>query len=991
LFSATAFAQQTGSISGRVTATDGSALPGVTVEARSPVLPQPRVTTTDSNGDYRLPALQPGSYVVTYTLAGMQTASRKADVQLGENVTADVKLGVAGLSETVTVTAEASMVDKQSTAIQTALSNEQIRALPVGQDYRELQKLIPGVMYTQDGTRGPSAGGSGQDNVYQFDGVKVTLPQYGTLAADPSSHDIAQVNIVKGGSKAVDFDRSGGFTIDSVSKSGTNRFSGAASYQIQNKNFNAKPAIVSSSKFDENRSWLDFNLGGPIVPDRLFFYGSYFRPERSRSNRSNAYGDLPAYNFTRKEEFGKLTFTPISSILLNASYRDSNRLEKSNLFGGFQSPTTGSGNENRLKIGIAEGSWVLNSKSYATFKFNDFKNYTASRPDIAVSGVTVSNAPGTKLDIANLDKIGLVNVPCPTNRPAGAPCGISFSTAPNNAINTFITPYINKYGYLGANNERIGGGQVGVGPQFDKDDFFRRQGQVGYNLTLGSRVTHDLHAGYQRFNDSENLLRSSNGWGTITVNGGNANCPAATCGTAQPIFFTAVVSQQSAANIPPIHSEYRSQNVEFNDSIRMANWTFNAGVIVSNDTLYGSGLAPANNVAGLVKSIGTRYKMYNVPWAKMIQPRLGATWAYNGQDTVYGSYNIYNPAVSSLPRAASFDRGNNATINVFFDANGNVIGSQAIRSSNGKLFVPNLKPKTVNEMLIGTAQQINNQWSARAYGRYRKATHFWEDTPNNSRVNCGIEAVTGGVFDPNVCKPPASVPRTPYIADLTARIGAIGTPGATYVIADLNGAFTKYYEATFESDWRGSKTALHGSYTWSHYYGNFDQDNTTVDNDLNIFYGSSNIADGPGRQIWDNKYGNLRGDRRHMLKAFGTYSLPWKAVLGAFGVYQSGQPWEAWNYEIYKPLTGTSTSDTVRFAEPAGSRRTPSHHQVDLKYTQSFGVFRGTNLQMIVDWYNLYNKRTPYSFQPSVHSAAFGQPRLAMDPRKFQLSLRLDF
>src|SRR5689334_3411660 len=88
LIAAAAFAQQTGSISGRVTATDGSALPGVTVEARSNALPTPRTTDTDSNGDYRLPALIPGDYTVTFTLAGMQTVTRKATVLLGQNTAA---------------------------------------------------------------------------------------------------------------------------------------------------------------------------------------------------------------------------------------------------------------------------------------------------------------------------------------------------------------------------------------------------------------------------------------------------------------------------------------------------------------------------------------------------------------------------------------------------------------------------------------------------------------------------------------------------------------------------------------------------------------------------------------------------------------------------------------------------------------------------------------------------------------------------------------
>ena len=79
---ATVFAQQTGALHGRVTASDGSALPGVTVEARSNVLPQPRVTTTDTNGDYRLPRCSRVPYTLQFTLSGMQTTTRKAEVLL---------------------------------------------------------------------------------------------------------------------------------------------------------------------------------------------------------------------------------------------------------------------------------------------------------------------------------------------------------------------------------------------------------------------------------------------------------------------------------------------------------------------------------------------------------------------------------------------------------------------------------------------------------------------------------------------------------------------------------------------------------------------------------------------------------------------------------------------------------------------------------------------------------------------------------------------
>ncbi|MEK7426480.1 MAG: hypothetical protein AAB131_21855, partial [Actinomycetota bacterium] len=118
------------------------------------------------------------------------------------------------------------------------------------------------------------------------------------------------------------------------------------------------------------------------------------------------------------------------------------------------------------------------------------------------------------------------------------------------------------------------------------------------------------------------------------------------------------------------------------------------------------------------------------------------------------------------------------------------------------------------------------------------------------------------------------------------------------------GAFSKYWEAGLETEWRGDNAYLRGSYVWSHYYGTFDQDNTSTaaDNDANRFIGSSNIADGAGRQIWDFKNGDLRGDRRHQLKLFGYYRLPWNASVGAFGIYQSGQPWERHDVEVYRAL-----------------------------------------------------------------------------------------
>jgi hypothetical protein len=979
-----AFAQQTGSIQGKVTDTGGAVLPGVTVEARSQVLPGPRVTVTAGDGSYLLPALPPGQYVVTFTLSGMTTATKKVGVQLSETTAADASLGVGGVTEAVTVTAEVTLVDKASASITSGIPNSQIQLVPVGQEYRDLIKLIPGVQYTQDSTRGPSAGSSGQDNVYKFDGVNVTLPLFGTLSAEPAAHDIAQVTVIKGGAKAIDFIRAGGFAIDSVSKSGTSAFAGQVSYQFQSPDMSAGLRNGSVARYQQHRAWTEANVGGPIIKDRLFFFGSYYRPEVDRDNRANAYGDLPRYESTRNEGFGKLTLTPTHATLINASYRDSKRDDTASLFGQFTAPTAGTGSESRQKIGTADGSWVINAMSYLNFKYTHFSLLTTGIPDNTASA-TASQVIGTHLDVSNLDKVGQLTVPKPGT---------------NAAVNTFLAPIINRYGYVctpelvTAGNcspagSQAGGGLVGVGSQFDRDNFFRDSGEVGYNITLSALgMRHSIHGGYQQAVDSEDLTRSSNGWGAITVPGGGTSFQ----GT--PIFYSAAFQQQGLGAVPTIHSEFRSKVIEVNDTINWKNWTWNAGLLAARDTLYGQGLTNApGTLSGYVLSTGTtskarQYKMYEVGFRKMIQPRVSATYAYNGKDTVFASFARFNPAASSLPRAASWDRNLAVTIQAYFDASGNLFATDPLASSSGKLFVPDLTPVTHNEWLIGTARQVGPNLTLRGYFRYNKGTHYWEDTNNTARLS----QAEGGF------NPPAGIPRALYIQDLTAmrtQIGqsaGLGPSGSTYVIAELDGAFTRYKEFTAEAEYRGSKGFVRGSYTASRYYGNFDQDSSTVttSNDANIFIGSSNMADGPGRQLWDFRLGTLRGDRPHAFKLFGSYFLPWHASVGTYVFAQSGQPWEKWDYTLYSAFT-TSTNETIKYAEPAGSRRAPSHAQMDLKYLQNLPFGKRYNAQLDVDLFNVFDKQTGYNIEPRSHAAGFGQPQSFFDPRRVQVAVRFTF
>ncbi len=976
-----ALGQGTGSIAGKVTTADGEAIPGVSVEASGDVLPRPRSTSTGAKGGYELPLLPPGNYQVTFTLSGMTTATRKVKVLLQQTTFVNVKMQPEGIEEVIQVTSEAPAIDTTSAELKTAIDDSVIEGLPVGQQYRDLVKLIPGVQYSEDEIRGPSAGGSGQDNVYQFDGVNVNLPLFGTLSSEPSSHDVDQIAVVKGGANAVDFNRSGGFTINSVSKSGTNAYRGSVSYQLQSAGMTDNLKTGSSEEFDEDRDWAVASVGGPVFEDNLFFYASYYRPTRSRSNASNAYGPVPDFDDQRDELFGKLTFTPTDKFLINASYRDSDREVTGRGVGEFETASRAEGDDVVQQIAIAEGSWVLSDRSFLTFKLTDYDNENSGRPDTLFDFPVSVGAGGTVLDVSNLDQQGSFSVP------TAATCG------GNAGCLQFIAPLINRYGYLD-NGVPTGGGFVGAASTINDQNYFRESYQIGFDYLFGNEVTHELHVGYQWYVDTEDLRRTSNGWGAIEVIGGvPANdVPAGT-------FFQATVQQAGTEGFPAgvITSEYESQNFEINDTIGWKNWTFNVGVLVSNDELFGEDLRPnPANPSGFEIAIGNKYRMYEIPWEDMIQPRLGAVWAYNDSDTVYANYARYHPAASSLPRAASWARNSqNQVLEVFFDAAGNQLGNRQLGGSSGKFFQPNMNPRAIDEYLVGTARQLNSRWTGRAHARYRYAYNFWEDTNNNART--AFEA-------------PAPIPQEDYIPDLNVfRFGPGGIGGSSYVIAELDFAANKYYEVNLEGEYRGSNAYFRGSYVWSHYYGNFDQDNSTVNNDQNIFIGSSNLADGAGRQLWNDKYGNLRGDRRHQLKLYGYYNFPWNASAGAYAIYQSGQPWEAWNVLFYRRFTG-SQSDTIRFgfcgppdpndpdnpcpnaqAEPAGNRRTSDHYQIDLNYTQNFELSDRFNFQVRADLFNVFDKQTGYNINPDQRSAGFGEPRDFFNPRRLQVMVKFEF
>jgi hypothetical protein len=149
---APAFAQgDRASISGLVQDSSGAVLPGVSVEAASPVLiEQSRSVVTDGAGRYRIENLRPGTYSVTFTLPGFKTVKREGIILEGAFAAGvNMTLEVGTVEENVTVTGASPVVDTQNTRTQVVINQEMLQALPVMRSIQDQANLVPGVVVAE--------------------------------------------------------------------------------------------------------------------------------------------------------------------------------------------------------------------------------------------------------------------------------------------------------------------------------------------------------------------------------------------------------------------------------------------------------------------------------------------------------------------------------------------------------------------------------------------------------------------------------------------------------------------------------------------------------------------------------------------------------------------------------------------------------------------------------------------------------------------------
>lgn len=304
-----AFAQSTavnGTIEGTVKDEQGALLPGVTITVTNIDTGVQRVVVTNESGLYRAPLLSLGTYRVAAELQGFKKFEQTGvSLRAGQTAVIDIALSVGAVTEAITVTADAPLIDASRIDIGHSLSDQEVHSLPLvarnPYNFALVQPGVTGIENVEFGVPRLAANGAAMRINYQIDGNTNTEKDRAGLRLLPMSEVMIQeVKVVTTGF-APEFGQTMGMVFNAVTPSGTNTFRGQGSYLFRRRDFSAFPfffgcsgvpasqcpdvpanATKPETKVDTGTA----SVGGPIVKNKLFFYGGWEQTRRDLSSNS---------------------------------------------------------------------------------------------------------------------------------------------------------------------------------------------------------------------------------------------------------------------------------------------------------------------------------------------------------------------------------------------------------------------------------------------------------------------------------------------------------------------------------------------------------------------------------------------------------------------------------------------------------------------------------------------------------------------------------
>ena len=290
---------RTGNIYGKVTDTEGNALPGVSVSLKGTQMAS-LTTVSGETGIFRFVSLSPGTYEVSAELTGFKKASQTGIVvNLGSNVEVNLTMEVGTLEEQVTVVAQTPVVDVKKTVVGQNIDKEAMQSLPTARDPWVVLQLAPSIMVDRENVggnesgqqsgfvaKGDATGGMGRNqganNIWSVDGIDITDPA--ALGGSALYYDFdmfEELNVTTGGAADVSV-QTGGIALNMVTRRGGNRMSLAGRFYLTDNFFQSNnltdelraKGVININKIQQIKDF-GFNAGGPILKDKLWWWGAY--------------------------------------------------------------------------------------------------------------------------------------------------------------------------------------------------------------------------------------------------------------------------------------------------------------------------------------------------------------------------------------------------------------------------------------------------------------------------------------------------------------------------------------------------------------------------------------------------------------------------------------------------------------------------------------------------------------------------------------------
>ena len=926
-----------GGLTGVVTDTSKAPVPGAVITATNKESGAVRSTVSGSDGSYRIPDLQPGRYTVTIELQGFTRVNTEdVLVLLGKDFAVNEELKPGAVTETVNVNGEANkQIDLKDVTLAHNVTSEELDRLPKTRSFQGIALTAPGV--NQGDLEGGFQvhGASGSENLFTVDGVSTTSLIYGSSRQNTVFEYLQEVQVKTGGIDAQYGGALGG-VISAVTKSGGNLFHGEGHYYFSGNSISAGPvqrlvlspvddktvSFVQDAKQSLNRNEVGASIGGPLVKNHLFFFGSV-SPQMVR--RTNNYGFSSGaesgsidQSQTLTQAFGKVTYASgrlqANASVLTTPTRSTGTLPSYNGLTSTALTSTLAGNASGASRGFRQDQhnlsgdvdlW-LGAKSFVTFRGGFFyDNY-------ADTGI-----PTTTSVTWNTPSIGLAGLPASLQQPSG------FLNTPRAKITSSDTT---------------------------KTGFF----QADFNQTFNAAGSHLLKAGVG-IRHTTNDVNSTYPGGYVLINWGRSftsSVPGVGSGTGTYGYYEVDDNGTRGivtANMPSLYIQDA-----WTIGTRL---TVNAGVRTERETIpsfrpeikanafefgFGDKIAPRLGFAydvrgdGRLKAFASWGRYFDTVKYELARGSFGGdTWNiyYRSLDTT----DVFNLNLTNMPGRNLWDP---STAGSFRDR----------RVPNFNTVDPNIKPMFQDSINYGIEYQVNPSTVFTATIVHNKLTRTIEDL--GGLVNGNEVYIIGNPGEGSTAITPTSGRTKPFatptpLRQYDALEMTIGRRFSKNWFGNANITISRLYgnyAGLGKSDEILTPTTGTSATTAQQQGGSIARPGTSVGRDWDV-----------DEVLWDshgnlNVLGRLATDRPVVAKFYGAYTFPFGTQLGIIEYAGSGTP--------ISTYVNTLNQVPVFVNGRGDMGRTPFLSRMDLLVSHEFSMMQSRKVRLELNVINLLNQKT---------------------------------